>query len=98
MKFGATRYGPSAPDTFQLGKNDVRTSTGLPVSDTWNEIESGFSSMSETSVGSIRVSFVSASCLMSIRFQSFGPSAVHTLSSCDRSRNHGAAAHSQLPS
>ena len=54
--------------------------------------------MSDTCVGSIGVSFVSASCLMSMRFQSFGPDAVHTLSSCASSRNHGAAAHSHGPS
>src|SRR4029077_12084955 len=43
-------------------------------------------------------SFVSASCLMSMRFHCFGPEAVHTLSSCESLRNHGAAAHSHGPS
>src|SRR5579862_311916 len=98
MKFGATRYGPAAPWACQFGKNDVRTSTGLPISDTWNEIESTSSWMSETCVGVIGVSLVCARSLMSMRFQSFGPDAVHTLSSCGASSHHGAAAHSQGPS
>src|SRR3954447_9564604 len=37
MKFGVTRYGPSAPSTFQLGKYDVFTRTGVP---TWSTSKS----------------------------------------------------------
>ncbi len=38
IKFGAARYGPVAPLACQFGKYDVFTSTGLPISETWNEI------------------------------------------------------------
>ena len=51
--FGATRYGPVAPCACQFGKYDVRTSTGLPISETWNEIVSTSSWMSDTCVGTI---------------------------------------------
>ena len=51
MRFGATRYGPVAPCACQFGKYDVRTSTGLPISETWNEIVSTSSWISETCVG-----------------------------------------------
>src|ERR1700719_4551847 len=92
--FGATRYGPVAPCASQLGKYDVRTSTGLPISATWNEIVLGLSWMSETFVGTIAAWFVVARSLMSMCFHDFGPDATHTLSSWAAFMNHGAAAHS----
>src|SRR3954454_22253459 len=98
IMFGATRYGPSAPSTSQLGKYDVRTSTGLAISSTWNEIVLGSSRMSDTFVGTIAAWFVVARSLMSTCFHDFGPVAVHTLSSCDAFMNQGAAAHSHGPS
>src|SRR5262245_19964699 len=49
MRLGATRYGPSAPDAFQLGKYDALTSTGLPTWSTSNEILLSPVSMFETS-------------------------------------------------
>jgi hypothetical protein len=36
---GDTRYGPVAPETFQFGKYEAFTSTGLPVRSTWNEMD-----------------------------------------------------------
>ena len=38
IRFGASRYGPFAPVTFQFGKYDSFTSTGLPISETSKEI------------------------------------------------------------
>src|SRR6478609_11373670 len=49
IRFGDTRYGPSAPDTSQFGKYDAFTSTGTPTSSTENEIVSLPISMSLTS-------------------------------------------------
>src|SRR3954454_24939649 len=40
MKLGVTRYGPSPPSTFQFGKYDVFTSTGVPTWSTSKSIES----------------------------------------------------------
>src|SRR5436190_6897691 len=34
IRLGFTRYGPSAPSTFQLGKYDVFTRIGVPVRST----------------------------------------------------------------
>src|SRR3954471_10002407 len=40
MRLGVTRYGPSAPSTFQFGKYDALTSTGVPTLSTSKSIES----------------------------------------------------------
>src|SRR3954447_12302543 len=97
MRFGAARYGPSAPWLCQFGKNDVLMRTGLPISDTWNEIESTSSWMRVTLVGVIAFSDVWPSCLMSMCFHDLGPDATQTLSSWARFVNHGAAEHSHAP-
>src|SRR3954468_5851065 len=50
MKLGVTRHGPLAPETFQLGKYDVLTSTGTPVRLTSNDTRSSDVRMRETRV------------------------------------------------
>src|SRR3954454_22877830 len=42
IRVGATRYGPSPPEIFQLGKYDAFTNTGVPTLSTSNEMRSSF--------------------------------------------------------
>ncbi len=73
IKLGANRYGPSAPDTFQLGKYDSFTSTGLPISDTSKEILSTVVCTFETWAGATARGFAFARSDALTRCQLSGP-------------------------
>src|SRR5204862_4097126 len=73
MRFGVTRYGPLAPSTFQFGKYDVFTSTGVPTWSTSKSIESlDVLTLVTATFGSGRVGGVSPSAT---RVHEDGPSA-----------------------
>src|SRR5438094_687140 len=95
MKFGVARHGPRAPLTFQFGKNDVFTSTGTPVRETWNRTLSSPLRMWDTvTAGSARRSTNDAVSLVA-RIQVAGPPAVRGRSRSRWSPNHAvdAASH-----
>ena len=77
IRLGATRQGPSAPDTCQLGKYETFTSTGVPTRSTWKLIELSVWVTWETVVAcsGTAVGLVSPTCT---RVQSAGPSAAGT--------------------
>ena len=95
IRFGASRYGPFAPFTFQFGKYDVLISTGLPISETWNEIESTSVFTLLTAVGAIDFGTYVPSWLESMRCQLLGPDCAYAVLILSRSVHHGAAVHSQ---
>src|SRR5437763_15892785 len=102
MRFGASRYGPRAPCTVQLGKYDVLTTTGVPIRSTWNEMESTVSCVCETRAGVIGTDAtpwppgpVVPILAASTRGHDAGPDSVNGW--CNRlvSIHHGSVAHSQ---
>src|SRR5690349_3872237 len=84
MKFGLTRYGPSAPLTFQFGKYDTLTSTGTPTSSTENDTVSEVISMSVTSAVPVACRGGSRS-VDGARGQSSGPEVASSTSQRDGS-------------
>src|SRR3954447_14691768 len=95
MRFGARRYGPLAPETFQFGKYDSFTSTGLPISETSNEIESTVVRTLLTCVGVTVRGCARFRSLASTRTQSFGPVCAYAVPSPSRFVHQGAVVHSQ---
>src|SRR5689334_20515594 len=93
--FGARRYGPFAPDTFQFGKNDSFTSTGFPMSETSKEILSTVVFTLLTCTGSTAGGCALAKSAAFTRGQSLGPVSAYAVPSSLRSVHHGAVLHSQ---
>src|SRR6516162_4095974 len=97
--FGASRYGPLAPFTCQFGKYDSLISTGLPTSDTSNEILSTVVFTLLTTGGlSIACACAVARSAAFTRGQLFGPVCAYGVSSSPGFVHHGAVVHSQPPS
>ena len=69
------RHGPFAPSTFQFGKYDALTSTGVPTLLTWNEMVSVPVTMSVTATGVVGIVSTDAvpSSSAAMRCHSLGP-------------------------
>src|SRR5882757_5947405 len=95
IRLGASRYGPFAPDTFQLGKYDSFTSTGFPISDTSKEIVSTVLCTFDTCAGVTARGSAFARSAAFTRCQSFGPDCAYAVPNSSRFTHHGAVVHSQ---
>ena len=73
IMFGPTRYGPLAPVTSQLGKNDVRTNTGVPTLSTSKDIESRYTVRFDTLATGVATSGAGDVSFRDTRGQSAGP-------------------------
>src|ERR1700737_2728559 len=79
IKLGATRYGPLAPETRQLGKYDTFTRTGTPTLSTLNDTELSLDAMWSTCTGCSTVRGGSVA-MGATRAHALGPAAAYSTS------------------